>query len=73
MVRVRDALAMGVVLSTARKAAGLTQDELATNVGTYQDQLSRIEAGHATRQLSLLFSLLRELGLQLRVEPLEAS
>ena len=66
---VRDPLMLGRVLAASRADRTLTQAALAAAIGTYPDQLSRIEQGHATAQLDLVFQVLRELGLELRVVP----
>jgi HTH-type transcriptional regulator/antitoxin HipB len=65
---IRDSVMLGRALAERRAASGLTQAALAEAVGTYPDQLSRIELGHATAQLDLVFQVLRELGLELQVQ-----
>ncbi len=53
----------------ARKAAGLTQKQLADLAGTQQSVISRIEdADYEGRSLNLLSRIAKALGLQLRVE-----
>lgn len=65
---VRDAQVLGRVLAAARKDAGLTQAQMADILGVFRDQLSRIEQGKATQQLDLVFQIIRELGLAMRIE-----
>jgi ribosome-binding protein aMBF1 (putative translation factor) len=53
----------------ARVAAGLTQKQLASRVGTQQSVISRIEsADYYGRSLTLLSKIAKALGLELRVE-----
>jgi transcriptional regulator with XRE-family HTH domain len=49
-------------LSANRKAAGLTQQELATRAGIRQETLSRIESGKHTPTLRTLKKIDRALG-----------
>jgi predicted nucleotidyltransferase/DNA-binding XRE family transcriptional regulator len=68
LVGVDDA---GSVLRRARKAAGLTQAELARRAGVTQSVVSAYEAGRREPALSTLARLIDATGatLQLRVEP----
>jgi HTH-type transcriptional regulator/antitoxin HipB len=63
-----DALAfrLGVMLKEARKAANLTQEELAQRTGTKKSYISRIERGLSDIQMSTYFKLI-EIGLGMRL------
>jgi ribosome-binding protein aMBF1 (putative translation factor) len=60
------AFAIGEIIRDARKAAHLTQQQLAERTGTKKSFISRIENGHSDIQLSTLYKLL-EIGLGKRV------
>jgi transcriptional regulator with XRE-family HTH domain len=53
---------MGVRLRARREELGLTQDELAGELGVTRQHLSRIELGHVQPTLPMLLSLSRQLG-----------
>jgi transcriptional regulator with XRE-family HTH domain len=50
------------ILREARRAAGITQRELARRAGVPQPAVSRIERGHLSPRLDTLDRLLRECG-----------
>ena len=52
----------------ARKAAGLTQKELAMRTGIAQADISRLENGNANPSLRTLQRLAEGLGMKLKVE-----
>lgn len=52
-----------------RKAAGLTQRQLAARSGVQQADISRIEAGDANPTLATIAALAYALGAELRLEP----
>jgi len=52
----------GALLKEARRAARLSQRELARRAGVAQPVLSRIERGHASPRFETLDRLLRECG-----------
>ncbi len=52
-----------------RKAAGLTQRQLAAKSGVQQADISRIEAGDANPTLATIAALAYALGAQLALEP----
>jgi len=52
----------GSIVREARRAAGLSQRELARRTGFAQPVLSRIERGHASPRFGTLDRLLRECG-----------
>lgn len=62
-----DAFVIGEQLKAERHKAGLTQDQLATKVGTKKSFISRIEKGKADIQLSTLVRLFNGLGRQVMV------
>ncbi|MGI8632013.1 MAG: helix-turn-helix transcriptional regulator [Solirubrobacterales bacterium] len=68
-VSVPDAKALGDAIRTRRKAAGLTQGELADAAGTSLRFVSEVERGKPTARLQGVLSLLAELGLELHVKP----
>lgn len=49
-------------LKEQRRLAGLTQEQLATKIGTKKSYISKIENGHADIQLSTLFRIFSGLG-----------
>lgn len=57
----------GTLLREARRAAGLSQRELARRTGVPQPTLSRIERGRASPRFDTLDRLLRECGKALEV------
>lgn len=58
--------AVSEMLKEARKTAGLTQEQLATKLGTKKSYISRIENGKTDIQLSTLYRIFEE-GLDRRV------
>jgi len=50
-----------------RKELGITQRELSVKAGTYQSNLSRIEAGEVDVRLSTLIDLAEALGTRLQI------
>lgn len=57
-----DAFFIGEQLREERLRAGLSQEQLATRIGTKKSFISRVERGHADIQLSTLVKLFRGLG-----------
>ena len=57
-----DAFIIGEQLREERLRAGLSQEQLATQIGTKKSFISRVERGHADIQLSTLVKLFRGLG-----------
>jgi HTH-type transcriptional regulator/antitoxin HipB len=59
-----DSLAfrLGIMLKEARKAAKITQEELAERTGTKKSYISRIERGQSDIQISTYYKLI-EIGL----------
>jgi HTH-type transcriptional regulator / antitoxin HipB len=59
---------VGVLLRQAREEAGLTQEELATRLGTKKSAISRIENHAGDIRLSTLERYAKALGRQLSLE-----
>ena len=57
-----DAFCLAECLKEQRRLAGLTQEQLATKIGTKKSYISKIENGHADVQLSTLFRIFAGLG-----------
>lgn len=55
--------AMGARITTLRKQAGLTQEELATRAGIQRTHLGRIEAGKYAVKLETLQAIATALGM----------
>jgi HTH-type transcriptional regulator/antitoxin HipB len=58
---------MGSAIKQARKAAKLTQTDLAALSGIWQETISRIENGQTGTKIETLFALFAALGLDLVV------
>jgi transcriptional regulator with XRE-family HTH domain len=59
----------GRILKAARRAAGLSQRELARRAGVPQPAISRIESGIVSPTVATLERLLRQCGLELETVP----
>lgn len=57
-----DAFCLAECLKEQRRLAGLTQEQLATRIGTKKSYISKIENGRADVQLSTLFRIFGGLG-----------
>lgn len=64
---VRSATDLGAAIGAARRAAGLTQQELADRAGVSRSYLAAVERGRTSRLLDLVFDLLRVAGLEIVV------
>jgi transcriptional regulator with XRE-family HTH domain len=62
--RIYTAASVGQAIRHYRMQAGLTQAELAEQVGIDRTYLSRLEQGHETEQLRRVIVLLRRLGVR---------
>jgi transcriptional regulator with XRE-family HTH domain len=62
--RIYTAASVGQAIRHYRRQAGLTQAELAEQVGIDRTYLSRLEQGHETEQLRRVIVLLRRLGVR---------
>jgi len=67
---IRDTQTLGLAIAQLRRDADFDQAELANRIGVHRPAVSRLENGHAVAQLELVFTVLRELGWQLRLERL---
>jgi len=57
-----EAFCLAECLKEQRRLAGLTQEELASKIGTKKSYISKIENGHVDIQLSTLFRIFAGLG-----------
>ena len=57
-----EAFCLAECLKEQRRLAGLTQEQLATRIGTKKSYISKIETGHIDVQLSTLFRIFGGLG-----------
>lgn len=57
-----EAFCLAECLKEQRRIAGLTQEQLASKIGTKKSYISKIENGHADVQLSTLFRIFGGLG-----------
>ena len=69
----RRSYEFGVLARTLRTAAGLTQKELATRMGTTASAIARLEAGGTSPTFATLEHLADALGVQLRLEVADAT
>lgn len=59
---------VGLVLRAARKAAGLSQKDLAARLGLSQNRLSELETDPGSMRVEQLLAVLAALGLELQVQ-----
>ena len=66
---IEDAYAFysGQILHSARKAAGVTQAELAEKINSSKSYISKVEKGHINPSAGLCFSLINALGLRVEI------
>ena len=64
---VRSGSDLGKAISEARRAAGLTQTQLAEQLGFDQAYLARMEGGHSVQLLDRLVRGLRSLNAEITV------
>ena len=57
----------GQILHTARKAAGVTQSELAERINTTKSYISKLEKGHVNPSAGLFFSIINALGMRIEI------
>jgi transcriptional regulator with XRE-family HTH domain len=67
-IEVRRAEDLGLAVSEARRALGMTQAQLAEGSGVERTYLAKLEAGLSTLLLDRSLRLLRRLGARLVVE-----
>ena len=65
----RSAVQIGNIVKRQRRAAGLTQNDLAERLGVRQATVSSVEAGAGGTKLSTLLDMLAALDLELTVAP----
>ena len=68
-VGMRSPKRIGRSLRDARRAAGLTQAEVATAAGVSREAISVLENGHRNARLETLNAVLHELGYELAFVP----
>lgn len=64
----RGAKPLGFAIRDARLRRGLSQSELAEQVGSTRFVISRLENGEPAKQITMLLDLFRALGLDLSAE-----
>ena len=57
----------GQILHTARKAAGVTQAELAERINSTKSYISKLEKGHINPSAGLFFSIINALGMRVEI------
>jgi transcriptional regulator with XRE-family HTH domain len=67
IVLVRSGADLGVAIQEARRAAGLTQEQLAARTSLDRSYLARIEAGMSVLLLDRVLRVLRRLGAEVTV------
>ncbi|WP_433828151.1 helix-turn-helix domain-containing protein [Actinoplanes sp. CA-015351] len=68
-MRISNARDLGVYLREQRRAAGLSQEELATRAGVSRRWLSAFESGKSSAEVGLVFHLTAALGMFVEVNP----
>lgn len=68
-VPIDDATDLGAFIRRARKAAGLTQDDLAEFVDADRVYVGRVERGSESRRLARVLRILHGLGYDLVISP----
>ena len=62
-----DNYVTGAVIRRLREAKRLTQEELASRIGTKKTYISRVENGHTDVQVSTLFKIFEGLGRRISI------
>lgn len=62
---IRSPKDLGHMIRQARKSAGLTQEQLASRSGVWQETISKIETGHTGSKLDTVFEVLAALDLEI--------
>ena len=65
---IKNSEALGRILQQGRLLQGLTQQELADELGISQAYIWQLESGHSTIYANRLFKLLRANGIRLKAE-----
>lgn len=71
--KITSPAALGRILRESRIAQGLTQDELAADMGVNRRYITELEGGKPTKALERLFEYMRETGIALYGETYEVS
>lgn len=66
--RVSSVADLGKAIRRRRKALGLTQEDVAAQVGVARITVSAIENGKDTAHIGLVFQVCRDLGLLIMIE-----
>ena len=66
---IEDAYAFysGQILYSARKAAGITQSELAEKINSSKSYISKPEKGHINPSAGLFFTIINALGMRVEI------
>ena len=64
-----DAFFTGQIIESARREAGLTQQELAICIGTNKSYISRVENGRTEPKVSTFYMIAGAMGLNVRLVP----
>lgn len=69
--QVQTPASLGVAIRHFRRQAELSQAELSNRVGLHRSYLSALESGHETAYLNRIFRLLKQLGVEMRLEQVD--
>ncbi len=64
-----NAFFTGQIIEEARKKANITQEELATRIGTNKSYISRVETGRTEPKVSTFYRIVAALGLTVELIP----
>lgn len=65
--RIKDPADLGQAIRQRRKVLGLTQEDVAAQVGVARITVSAVENGKETAQIGLVLQICRDLGLHIDV------
>jgi HTH-type transcriptional regulator/antitoxin HipB len=66
--RIYTPASLGTAIRHYRRAAGLSQAELAEQVGVHRSYLSDLERGQSSEQVKRLLRILKQLGVRLTLD-----
>jgi transcriptional regulator with XRE-family HTH domain len=66
--RIYTPASLGTAIRHYRRAAGLSQAELAEMVGVHRSYLSDMERGQSSEQVKRLLRILKQLGVRITIE-----
>ncbi|MCJ7436716.1 MAG: helix-turn-helix domain-containing protein [Acidimicrobiia bacterium] len=66
--RIYSSDSLGAAIRHYRRAAGLSQAELAARVGVHRSYLSDLERGKETEQVRRILHVLKELGVRITID-----